>query len=167
MLKATKTTMIAGAAVLALVGIGGGVAFATSGSGSSTPYGTLTAATTTPTSGTNTPTDGPAKRKHHGLLDRAEHGQVTVRTKTGTEVVDLQRGQVSAVSPTSITVKSADGFTGTYAVGSTTKVTKTGQSSAIGNVADGDNVVIAAIHSGTTDTAKRIGDHGTKPTTTH
>ncbi len=94
---------------------------------------------------------------------------MTVRTKTGTEVVDLQRGQVTAVSPTSITVKSADGFTGTYVVDSTTKVSKTGQQSAIGNVANGDNVVIDAIHSGNTDTAKHIGDHGTKPvkTTTH
>jgi hypothetical protein len=164
MLKATKTTMIAGAAVVALIGIGGGVAFATSGS--STPTSTLTAATT-PTSGSNTPTDGPSKRKHHGLLDRAEHGQVTVRAKTGTEVIDLQRGLVTAVSPTSITVKSQDGFSATYVVNSTTKVRKTGQQSAIGNVANGDNVVIAAIHSGTTDTAKRIGDHGVPKTTTH
>ncbi|HEY4453633.1 MAG TPA: hypothetical protein VGN81_04910 [Pseudonocardiaceae bacterium] len=166
MLKATKTTMIAGAAVVALIGIGGGVAFATSGSGSSTPTSTLTAATT-PTSGTNTPADGPSKRKHHGLLDRAEHGQVTVRAKTGTEVIDLQRGLVTAVSPTSITVKSQDGFSATYVVNSTTKVRKTGQQSAIANVANGDNVVIAAIHSGSTDTAKRIGDHGVPKTTTH
>ena len=163
MLKATKTTMIAGAAVVALIGIGGGVAFATS-SGSPTPN-TLTAATTstTPTSGANTP----AKHKHRGLLARAEHGSVTVRTKTGTEVIDLQRGQVTAVSPTSISVRSQDGFSATYVVTSTTKVRKTGQQSAIGNVADGDSVVIEAVHSGTTDTAQHIGDHGTKPTTTH
>ncbi|HEY4020255.1 MAG TPA: hypothetical protein VGM75_16300 [Pseudonocardiaceae bacterium] len=171
MLKATKTTMIAGAAVVALVGIGGGVAFATSGNGSSTPNSTLTAATSA--TAPATPSNGAAKRRHGGLLDRAEHGQVTVRTKTGTEVVDLQRGQVTAVSPTSITVKSADGFTGTYVVDSTTKVSKTGQQSAIGSVANGDDVAIAAIHSanstGNTDTAKHIGDHGTKPakTTTH
>jgi hypothetical protein len=166
MLKATKTTLIAGAAVVALIGIGGGVAFATSGSGSSTPISTLTAATT-PTSGSNTPADGPSKRKHHGLLDRAEHGQVTVRTKTGTEVIDLQRGLVTAVSPTSITVKSQDGFSATYVVTSTTKVRKTGQQSAIANVANGDNVVIAAVQSGNTGTAKRIGDHGVPKTTTH
>ena len=164
MLKATKTTLIAGAAAVALIGIGGGVAFATSG-GSSTPNTTLTAATT-PASGT--PAGGQAKGKHHGLLDRVEHGQVTVRTKTGTEVLDLQRGLVTAVSPTSITVRSQDGFSATYVVDSTTKVRKTGQPSAIGSVADGDNVVIAAVHGGSTDTAKRIGDHGvpkTKPTT--
>jgi hypothetical protein len=169
MLKATRTTLIVGAAVVALVGIGGGVAFATSGSGSSAPDSTLTAATTAtpPTSGTKTPADGPSKRKHHGLLDRAEHGQVTVRAKTGTEVIDLQRGLVTAVSPTSITVKSQDGFTATYVVNSTTKVRKTAQQSAIGNVANGDNVVIAAVHAGSTDTAKRIGDHGVPKTTAH
>ncbi|HEV3360474.1 MAG TPA: hypothetical protein VG247_26970 [Pseudonocardiaceae bacterium] len=169
MFKATKTTMIAGAAVVALIGIGGGVAFATSSGSPSTPN-TLTAATTstTPTSGANTPANGKAKHKRTGLLARAEHGSVTVRTKTGTEVIDLQRGQVTAVSPTSISVRSQDGFSATYVVTSTTKVRKTGQQSAIGNVADGDNVVIEAVHSGTTDTAQHIGDHGTKqPTTTH
>lgn len=170
MLKATKTTMIAGAAVVALVGIGGGVAFATSGGGS-TPNSTLTAATTstpsTPSSGASTPADGPSKHKHRGLLARAEHGQVTVRTKTGTEVLDLQRGLVTAVSPTSITVKSQDGFTTTYVVSSTTKVRKNKQASAIGSVANGDSVEIVAIHSGNTDTAKGIGDHGVPKTTTH
>jgi hypothetical protein len=117
MLKATKTAMIAGAAVVALVGIGGGVAFATSGDGSA-PNTTLTAATTStpPTSGSDTPAGSSSKHKHRGLLARAEHGQVTVRVKTGTELIDLQRGLVIAVSPTSITVKSQDGFTGTYVV---------------------------------------------------
>lgn len=157
--------MIAGAAVVALIGIGGGVAFATSGSGSSTPAA-LTAATT-PTSGANAPANGTTKHKHRGLLDRAEHGSVTVKTKTGTEVIDVQRGTVTAVSPTSITVKSQDGFTATYVVDSTTKVRKTGQQSAIANVANGDEVAIAAVHSGSTDTAKRIGDHGVPKTTTH
>jgi hypothetical protein len=164
MLKATKTTLIAGTAAVALIGIGGGVAFATSGS--STPNTTLTASTT-PTTGSSTPATGSGKHKHHGLLDRAEHGQVTVRTKTGTEVIDVQRGLVTAVSPTSITVKSKDGFSATYVVNSATKVSKTGKQSAIGSVASGDNVAIAAIHSGNTDTAKRIGDHGVPKTTTH
>ena len=163
MLKATKTTMVAGAAIVALVGIGGGVAFATSGS--STPDNTLTAATmaSTTTSGATPATTTKPHRKGRRLLARAEHAVVTVRTKTGTEVIDLQRGQVTAISPTSITVKSADGFTSTYVVTSTTKVRKTGQPSAIGNVADGDRVVVTAVHSGNTDTAKRIGDHGTAP----
>lgn len=154
--------MIAGAAVVALIGIGGGVAFAASGSGSSTPA-TLTAATAP----AGTPATGPARHKHRGLLDRAEHGSVTVKTKTGTEVIDVQRGTVTAVSPTSITVKSPDGFTATYVVDSSTKVRKTGQQSAIGSVANGDNVGIAAVHGGSTDTAKRIGDHGVPKTTTH
>ncbi len=167
MLKATKTTMIAGAAVVALIGIGGGVAFATSGSASPTPT-TLTAATTSTGPARSTTSTGSTAHKHRGLLARTEHGQVTVRTKTGTEVIDLQRGQVSAVSPTSITVRSQDGFSATYVVDNTTKVRKTGQRSTIGSVADGDNVVIAAVHSGNTDTAKRIGDHGAKPApTTH
>jgi hypothetical protein len=163
MLKATKTTMVAGAAIVALVGIGGGVAFATSGSPA--PNSTLTAATmaSTTTSGATPTTAAKPHRKGRRLLARAEHAVVTVRTKTGTEVIDLQRGQVTAISPTSVTVKSTDGFSATYAVTSTTKARKTGQPSDIGNVTDGDRVLVRATQSGSTATATWIGDHGPAP----
>jgi len=163
MLKATKTTMVVGAAIVALVGIGGGVAFATSGS--ATPNSTLTAATTASatTSGATPTTAAKARGKARQLLARAEHAVITVRTKAGTEVVDLQRGQVAAVNPTSITVKSTDGFIATYVVTSTTKVNKGTQASAIGDVSDGDKVQVTAVHSGNTDTAQRIGEAGSTP----
>jgi len=37
-----------------------------------------------------------------------EHGEFTVHTKTGDKVVDVQRGVVTAVNATSVTVKSTD-----------------------------------------------------------
>jgi hypothetical protein len=159
MIKRTKITLVAGATALALAGIGGGVAFAAGGTTGPTPA-TLTAAVSTASSTPATP--GAAARAKHrgGLRARTEHGELTVRTKTGTETVDVQRGQVTAVSATSITVRSKDGFTATYAVASTSKVRAAKKAAAIGDVHQGDRVGVAAVKSGSTDTILRIGDAG-------
>src|SRR5262249_10382915 len=53
----------------------------------------------------------------------AVHGQFVVpRSGGGYQTIDTQRGAVTAVSATSITVKSADGFIKTYQVVSSTNV---------------------------------------------
>ena len=54
----------------------------------------------------------------------ALHGELTVpqAAGTGTQVVLVQRGTVTAVSKTSLSVKSTDGFTATYAITSSTRV---------------------------------------------
>lgn len=57
-----------------------------------------------------------------GRLQRLEHGQLTLQAPKGERTVDLQRGTVDAVSPTSITVVSPDGFTQTYTVAAKTRV---------------------------------------------
>ena len=44
----------------------------------------------------------------------ALHGNVTATINGTTQVLTFQRGQVTAVSATSITLKSSDGFVGTY-----------------------------------------------------
>jgi hypothetical protein len=154
MVKRTKTVVVAGVAALAVAGIGGGVAFAANSGSGSAPV--VLAAASTPAPSTSAPL---AKaKKHHRLLARAEHAEATLRTKTGTEVVDYQRGTVTASSPTSITVRSKDGFTATYVVNSGTKVTKAKQKSAIADVATNDNVIVVAVKSGDTGTARRIAD---------
>ena len=95
----------------------------------------------------------------HGLLNRIEHGQLTLQTRTGDRTVDLQRGVVSAVSPTSISVTSPDKFSGTYTVDSSTKVrTRTGLV-AISAVHAGEKVFVIA----TGGKALRILDRGTRP----
>jgi hypothetical protein len=152
MVKRTKTALVTGAAVLALAGIGGGVAYAATDTGTSTP--TL-AASTSPSTSPATP-----KPKAHPLRSRVEHGQLTVRVKTGTKVVDVQRGQVTAVTPTSVTVRSQDGFSATYAVNSTSKIHKNKQTAAISGVVVGDRVRLAATHAGSTDTVLRLADAG-------
>lgn len=58
-------------------------------------------------------------------LRQAEHGEVVVDGAGGAATtVRFLRGQVTAVSPTSLTVKCSDGFTTDFAVNSDTKVGK-------------------------------------------
>ncbi|HEY3609545.1 MAG TPA: hypothetical protein VGL06_18735 [Pseudonocardiaceae bacterium] len=152
MMKRTKGALIAGTAVLAMAGVGGGIAFAAD----STPT------TTAPTTWAAPATSAPAGHQHRarGLAGRVEHGQFTVRTKTGDQVLGIQRGQVTSVGATSVTVRSADGFTATYGVSSTSKVRVQRQTSTIANVHTGDRVAVAALHSGSTDTVRSIADGG-------
>jgi hypothetical protein len=140
MMRGTKTALLTGATVLTLVAIGGGVALATDSS---------------------TPQPQAKPHRHAGLLARAEHGEMTLSGPQH-RVVDVQRGQVQSASPTSITVKSADGFTATYTVNSTTKVRKAAKAAAIGDVTTGDRVVVIATKNGSTTTATRITDHPAK-----
>ncbi len=87
----------------------------------------------------------------------AVHGQFVVpKSGGGYQTIDTQRGSVTAVSATSITVKSADGFTMTYQVVSSTNVDA--QRDGIGTVKTGHQVAVAATVSGGTATAVSILD---------
>ena len=52
------------------------------------------------------------------------HGDVTATVKGAAQALVFQRGAVTAVSGTSITLKSSDGFVGTYGRDATTKANK-------------------------------------------
>jgi hypothetical protein len=85
------------------------------------------------------------------------HGQLTApKPGGGYQTVDVQGGTVSAVNASSVTVKSADGFTATYAVTSSTMVDA--KAAGIGSVKQGDTIFITAKVSGTTATAANIVD---------
>jgi hypothetical protein len=160
MMKRTKVALVAGTAALALAGIGGGVAFATGSGDQTTPSTSITTAAAV-TSGQST-APAAAKKAHpvRSLLARTEHGELTLRVKKGDQVVDVQRGQVTAASPTSVRVKSKDGFTATYAVNGASKVRSQRKASAIGDVHTGDRVTVVALRSGNTDTVRRLADAG-------
>ena len=79
-----------------------------------------------------------------GLLAHLEHGQLTLRVKGGDRTVDLQRGTVSAVTPTSISVTSPDNFPGTYTVDSSTKVRTRSGLVSFSSVHKGDTVFVVA-----------------------
>ena len=53
----------------------------------------------------------------------ALHGDVTTNAGGSVQALVFQRGEVTAVSSTSVTLKSSDGFTGTYGVNATTRST--------------------------------------------
>lgn len=77
-----------------------------------------------------------------GALGAVQHGEVTVRDSSGADVVmTVQRGTVTAASASSVTVKSADGFTATYSLDSTTRGTS-------GSLAKGDVALVVAKKSG-------------------
>ncbi|HET7014561.1 MAG TPA: hypothetical protein VFI65_11655 [Streptosporangiaceae bacterium] len=87
----------------------------------------------------------------------ALHGQfVVAKSGGGYQTVDVQRGKVTAVSSTSLTVKSTDGFTATYAVSSSTIVDA--QRDGIGSVKSGNQVYVSATVSGSRATATSIFD---------
>jgi len=85
------------------------------------------------------------------------HGQVVVpKSGGGYQTLDVQRGTVTAVSSSSLTVKSSDGYSATYTVSSSTIVDA--KSAGIGSVKTGDSVVVTATVSGSTATAANVTD---------
>ena len=114
----TKKKMAAvGAGAAILVGGGTAAAFAATG-GSSTPAPAASPASPAPSSSS-------AAAHHHarglaGLLDRADLATIEVN-KSGSWVTETyQRGRITAVSPTSLTIERADGHSSTVALSSTT-----------------------------------------------
>ena len=87
----------------------------------------------------------------------AIHGQyVAPKPGGGYQTIDVQTGKVTAVSSTSITLRSADGYTHTYAVTSSTMVNA--QRGGISSIKTGNEVVVRATVSGSTTTAAQIID---------
>jgi len=141
-----KKIVIAGSAAAVVLGAGT-AALAVSGSNS-------------PSAPNSSTTAGAAKAKA-GLGKRAElrralHASwVTRDGKNSTSFVthDAIRGQVTAVSASSITVKAADNVSETYAVNSSTKVRSRadgkGKAGTIGEVKSGDPVIVLGTGSGT------------------
>jgi hypothetical protein len=87
----------------------------------------------------------------------AIHGTFTVKAPSGSyETIDTQYGTAESVSSSSITVKSADGFSQTYTVASSTVVDAA--YNGILSVKVGDTISIQAVVNGSTVTAERVLD---------
>ena len=89
------------------------------------------------------------------------YGEFTIKGPNGYETLAERTGTVSDVTDTSgstwsLTVKSADGTTGTFTVDSGTSVN--GGEMGIGSVKTGDTVRVTAVVSGGTSTAKQVTD---------
>jgi len=88
-------------------------------------------------------------------------GQFTLKGPNGYETIAERNGTVSDVTDTSgstwtLTVKSADGSSGTFTVDTGTSVN--GGETGIGSVKTGDTVRVIAVVSGGTATAKQVTD---------
>jgi len=154
--------VVAGVAVAALLG-GAGAALAASNSSPPTASPSAAAATPVPTPTPSGPRGpgfrrfGPGGFGFGGGLFGALHGQFVVRKPGGGyQTVDVQNGQVTVVSSTSITLKSADGFTKTYTITSSTLVDA--QRDGIGSVKVGNQAAVLATVSGSAVTATSISD---------
>jgi hypothetical protein len=87
------------------------------------------------------------------LLIRGEHGQVTYKAKDGTtKTLAFERGKVTAVSGTAVTIQAADGSTGTWHLVSDSVVRESGKKVSASTVAVGQQVFAGGpVVSGTDD----------------
>lgn len=148
-MKRKVTAAVATGASVLILGTGVGVAYASSSTGGSP----------TPSSSASASASQQVDRQHprRGVLRRVLHGEVTLAGPRH-RVVDVQRGEVRAVTSTSVTVRSRDGYTHTYTVGPESRIRKDRQRSSIDQVAKGDRVRVVAAHTGST--VLRLGDRG-------
>ena len=87
---------------------------------------------------------------------RGVHGEATVQRKDGFHITAWQRGQITSVSSSGVTVRSADGVSWTWTANGDTRVRKDGEKAALKDLAKDDKVVVAGERSGDTRTARLI-----------
>ncbi|HEU5035163.1 MAG TPA: hypothetical protein VFT62_10485 [Mycobacteriales bacterium] len=78
---------------------------------------------------------------------RVLHGQATVVIGGGLRVVSIQTGTISALTPSTLTVTSTDGFARQYSVGKLTRITVSGSSGSLSRLQNGDVVHVVALQS--------------------
>lgn len=146
--RSVKKIAIAAAVAVGIAGAGAGVVYAASGSTDSTSQGP---------GGQGGMGGGPGGQSGGagggmGLMN-ALHGEFVVSDSSGTYTTELlQNGDVTAISDTSVTVKSDDGYTKTYTIESSTDVS---------DIATGDEVTVIATESGSDATVDTISEAGT------
>jgi hypothetical protein len=169
--RSRRPFFVAGVAAAALLG-GAGVAYAAGNSGPSVQK-TASSRSSSPSPSPSPSLGHPGSRHFGGFggfggrpaggfgrgggILGAVHGQLVVpKSGGGYQTVDIQSGTVTAVSAAAITVKSADGFTQTYSVTSSTNVDA--QRDGIGSIKVGNQVALLATVSGSTASAASIAD---------
>jgi hypothetical protein len=96
----------------------------------------------------------PAQRQQ---LRSTGHVTVTRHTpKHGTVTVLVQRGTVTALSATSITLRSKDGYAHSYAITPKTKVREQRQDVKLSDLKAGERAMVVALHTAKGDVARRI-----------
>ncbi len=100
-----------------------------------------------------------------GGLGRIVRGDATLLKKDGTTMtVHFERGEITSVNASSVTVKGADGVSTTFSIGSDTRVRSQGKAIEAGSLKSGDRVLAVGTASGSSYNALLIRVRGAKPT---
>lgn len=159
-LTAVLTTALATASVTAIALTGGGSA--ASASPPTMDIVNAAADSAVQTEPAVDPSDPSAPSPRHrarvrGLVGRALHGELVVAGKDGKTVdVAVQRGQVTAVSPTSITLRSTDGFSRTYVLTTDSKIHVGKTTSTVADVQTGAQGAVVATKDGAAYDVRRL-----------
>jgi len=87
------------------------------------------------------------------------HAEATVQTKAGVQTLVVQRGEVTAVTDTTVTVKSSDGFSLTWTFGDKLRIAKRGAPRGQverSELTSGVTIGVAGLRDGSTTTARLI-----------
>ena len=139
-----KHTVIATGALATVVLIGGGA--------------TAYAATNSPTTSASASSASTHHRHHRDELRHVLHASWVTKGKSGFVTHDEIRGTVSSASSQQVSVKSADGFSQTLAITSSTKFHERGDKTVNAtNLRSGEHVIVVGTGSPSSPTATRIG----------
>ncbi|MGZ8528086.1 MAG: hypothetical protein ACXWWR_04765 [Candidatus Limnocylindrales bacterium] len=96
---------------------------------------------------------------------RIVRGEATVLKRDGTTMtVHFERGELTAASTTSVTIKGADGVSATFVIGSDTRLRSQGKAIEAGSLKTGDLVLAVGTASGSGYDALLIRVRAPKPT---
>ena len=94
-----------------------------------------------------------------GAGGKVLHGEATVQKPGGgTSVVRFQNGVISSISGSTMTVKSTDGYTATYTVDKTSRITLNGADGTLSKLSKNDQVRVLAVQTGSSNVAKMVLD---------
>jgi hypothetical protein len=143
------------AAVLAIALSAGGAYAANTGGGNSLPAGPAAATANLAGKG-GTHIAGVLAR----FGRRVEHADAVVRTRTGPESILVQRGTITALDAGRMTVRSLDGWTGSWTLNDATHYRANGSRAAMSDLKVGDRVLVAGAGQDTSGVAQVVRDPG-------
>lgn len=150
-MRINRKTLATGAGAAGLLGIGLYVAVPALAAPSPSPSATSSSAAP------KHPGKGPWRFGPRAMGVRGVHGEATVKKKDGGfRLVTWQRGQITGISGSNLTVRSADGASWTWTTNGNTKVREEGEKSTLSALANGDQIAVFGERSGNTRTAELV-----------
>ncbi|WP_261567132.1 hypothetical protein [Frankia gtarii] len=155
----------AGVAAAGLLGLGLGVGLGFSGTAASAaPAAPAAPAADTSSAARSVHGDHPRlaearlRLRESRLAGHGLHGEATIKTDRGYQVVDGQRGTITTITATSISLISEDGFAATYVINDDTRFRADGKAAKIADFHQGAEVVVGATVADGTRTATSVTD---------